>query len=95
LALFGYGKNFISAWGRQTQSNHYSYLSNDSLETQVYLLPSQTRLVTNHRVIVITHLRPIDRLVTLLEIQRNDNFHDFCNLYSPVETCALLLQIIC
>ena len=44
----------------------------------------------------MTHLRPIDQLVMILTVDnQNQDFNDFVEKYTLIESGVMLLQIIC
>ena len=60
-------------------------------------------MLTSHRLVEISQLRPIDHLYSLLfamqEMNRSqvfyyDNFMDFATKYTMQEACTMLVQIL-
>lgn len=94
-------KNNLPTWG--DNSHLVSYMPYSETEKQVYLQGSKISMLTNHRLIEITQLRPIDKLYNLLASMQesdmaferfHDDFLDFAHMYSLEETCTMLVQII-
>ena len=79
------------------------YLPHRDTEQQVYLTGSRFTILTNQRLVQLTHLRPIDQLYSLLcslcETNRSmafyyDNFLDFAATHTMEETCTMLVQVL-
>ena len=79
------------------------YLPSSESEKQVYLQGSKLSMLTNHRIVEISQLRPIDHLFTILnslsetnrsQVSYYDNFIDFASVYTMEEACSMLVQIL-
>ena len=79
------------------------YLPTSELDRQIYLQSGKLRVLTNRRLVLVSQLRPIDKLYSILDFIANapkdqvnvfDDFMDFASAYTLEETCCMLVQIM-
>eukprot|EP00347_Sterkiella_histriomuscorum_P003419 403364365 len=90
----------MNSYQGQFSTPIYSYLSIGELERQVHLQQKRIQILTDHRVIEIQQLRPIDHLVMILHsFQKTGSdsqvdFEDFADFFPLKEVCTMLVQIV-
>lgn len=81
-------ENIENVYGRQTLA--YCNSTFNPLYIQPYLTQLTSKILTSSSLITLTHLRPIDHLVMILDVDSR-HFDDFVEKFTLLESCTMLL----